>query len=492
MVIKNELKLGSEYNIKLIRDGQVRESYDFHNLFLNSFTGTIGTGVYLGSDATPPAVTDTGIKKQVDYAAGAITERINDLEAGVVSITVSATFTTGIGKAYSVAEVYISHGSRALVTDSEGNPITINKTEYDEIILTAKFTCTNNGVMKNTLGMAYPGIPSNSAGNSIGFCTKNAMLVTSGKFTYMYDYYNGRDGRLPTTTTAAGAGSIKEACTSTNQWNTTITKGYVLGIGGQASCNSYSNYRTNAVTAWFPNTDIFPVRTLIGLSLGTGDGTETDFVPELPWWLENTEKVYKNGVLLARDVDYVADPFSMWAGDIAKTTSICYFVLSGMFDYTPKYEDNTVVPFSYWANLRFTGTKPIICKVDTSMLPYNCVNFIHRYDRTLNYKVQYSLDNGNTWEMLDDGTAKATSTFIKLDAPIYNITHIKFSPQTEGSNFSAYTSNNFFGYVGDYAIRFIDPPADGDVLTMDCDIDRPWLNGKEILDVQIVSTLSNV
>ena len=495
MVIKNELKLGSEYNIKLIRDGEVRESYDFHNLFLNKFTGGIATDVYLGSDATPPAVTDTGIKQQVDYVSGSYIDCENDLETGVTSVTISATFTTGTGKAYTVAEVYITHGSRALVTDSEGNPITITKTEYDELVLTAKFTCTNNGVMKNNYYLADFSVQKTAsyAGTCIYYCQGHVATVNKGKLfaNTWYQYYSTQSDTVPTSLTSTGSISIQNPQTSTAQWNTLRKTGYVLGIGMMCNMNGSSTKHV-AEALWFPNTDIFPVRTLTGLSLGTGDGTSTDFTPELPWWLENTEKVYKNGVLLARDVDYMVDPFSMWAGDIAKKSTIQYYGVSGMFDFVPKYEDNTKVPLNKYQNSQFADTQPIICKVDNDMLPYNCVNFIHRYDRTLNYTVQYSLDNGNTWEMLDDGTAKTNNTFIKLDAPIYNITHIKFSPKTAGSTFSAYMQNNFFGYVGDYAIRFIDPPAEGDVLTMDCNIDRPWLNGKEILDVQITTTLSNV
>ena len=41
--------------------------------------------------------------------------------------------------------------------------------------------------------------------------------------------------------------------------------------------------------------------------------------------------------------------------------------------------------------------------------------------------------------------------------------------------------NGRFGYVGSYAIRFASAPADGDVLTIDMNIDRPWKSPDNVI-----------
>ena len=66
---------------------------------------------------------------------------------------------------------------------------------------------------------------------------------------------------------------------------------------------------------------------------------------------------------------------------------------------------------------------------------------------------------------------------------IDNITNVKVALEDTTSNALIECNDNstFFGYVGEYAIRFLNPPALNDVLTIDMDIDRPYKDNDFII-----------
>lgn len=541
-------------NIKRIRDGVVQEEHTFHNLTLPTGYVNISYGqnayagvICLGSDSTPPTTSDKyAVKAQVAASNASVDSWVIDLDEPSMTYTVKASFTTGTGTAYTVAEVgtraqngYVC--SRALVTDSEGSPITITKTEYDEleVLYTFKFTYTGQklrATSEKATGRNQPFsghyVPSylpfliRYGGNMADAPTGNWTTYTQSKITYA-DY----------------------ATTFTCEASTSLSYGYVHALACVGSTGYYSQgVLLNEIS--FPNTDIFPVRTLTGYSLGTGDGTTTDFTPELPWWLENTEKVYKNGVALTRDVDYLVDNFHSLTKSYTTADNrenLVYHFDSAQLA-TSKQEVNLLSNSNlnsihyYFYNNAYDNTEDLICRIAASA-PNLTIDRVY-FDAYYSYwyssnvyrytpDVSFSNDNGNTWTTIprpakklacSSGTRTITqydaqeswggiiSNYeVKLDTPITGVTHIKFSRfmdatvtnalPTSGVTPVTPTGTNtmgsmpyklFIGHVGDYAIRFIDPPAEGDVLTMDCGIDRPWIGGKEVLNYTVNQSITNV
>ena len=82
--------------------------------------------------------------------------------------------------------------------------------------------------------------------------------------------------------------------------------GIIPGFWGRPS---YDYYRPSVPMGFwkFPNPDIFPNTTLSDMRVGTGDGVKVDFTPPLNLWVKDTERVFVDGVLQVRDVDYTCD-----------------------------------------------------------------------------------------------------------------------------------------------------------------------------------------
>ena len=90
------------------------------------------------------------------------------------------------------------------------------------------------------------------------------------------------------------------------------TQEYVNAVGiipGFWGRPSYDYYRPSVPMGFwkFPNPDIFPNTTLSDMRVGTGDGVKVDFTPPLNLWVKDTERVFVDGVLQVRDVDYTCD-----------------------------------------------------------------------------------------------------------------------------------------------------------------------------------------
>lgn len=78
-------------------------------------------------------------------------------------------------------------------------------------------------------------------------------------------------------------------------------KHYILGFSfsGPQSFYGFPIYDKNFLG--------FTLQNLENYSVGVGDGETTEFKPPLNYWKENTEKIYIDGVLQTRNVDYTCD-----------------------------------------------------------------------------------------------------------------------------------------------------------------------------------------
>ena len=285
-------------------------------------------------------------------------------------------------------------------------------------------------------------------------------------------------------------------------------KDYVNSLLLGRSTNYYfyyaANYTTPPYRLLLPNADVFPVTTLEGLALGTGDGSTVDFAPEVPAWLENTEIVYKNGSPLTRGADYFVDNL----GNIGKYWS----VMLGNFVAEIDAKVVAGVQANIWGTDECCASEnadgdmnspavytdsPIILKYGTDYAFSDKVNYFVLGTWTASASIPaganlvfyYSRDNGSTWTEFgrishnSAGTAFTDTTEHTIATPITGITHVKIA--LENTDTTAYVRmserNGRFGYVGSYAIRFASAPADGDVLTIDINIDRPWKSTDNVI-----------
>ena len=286
-----------------------------------------------------------------------------------------------------------------------------------------------------------------------------------------------------------------------------------------------------------PNSNVFPTYTLRGIEVGTGDGSKSEFECPIPWFLNNTDKLYKNGQLLTRDVDYTIDHkhnrqklLSISEGNFAK---IIQAPLEYMGEASKKSSKNLIwgsyiIPFAaclypsggddsdYVFGLNpyivFKTSKPIILDMEKETE----INYFvsPHIDGGSKLKLYYSNDNSSYTYV---GEVDVLTTEIDVGATIpdrhklsfetirarywkieitsangreatYKLPHYYggsnsyIERDVEETKLPTYNECGFLGYVGE-PIKFKTPPAAGDVITMDVSLDRPYKTTQNVIDI---------
>lgn len=533
------LKMQGEYVITKRRDGEVIEEATIHNLVTNGFVSRlIGDTNYfqhcqLGSGNVAPAKTDTNLKTflwSMSYSSCKISE--TSLDGLTRTWTYTYVFPANSSYVGVIREVGLSASSNgalnthALVVDSEGNPIQINKTYLDEITITAKISITrpkwdsgqtwafDSGPLSRQYLYGLLSLTNNSYNHYICLAAQwcpEYRPIRKCQPTRVSQGLTYKDNTIYGAAEYSGDAMDYYYDSSSGQKYKDYVNSLMLG-------RSYNSY-TSTVHAWssppyrflLPNPEIFPVRTMNGMALGTGDGTKKDFKPEIPAWLPNTEKVYKNNQQMVRGVDYLVDHLanldkyqSVMVGnfvaeiDAKKQFGVQGFIWGAYECTASSSNDND------WNSPIVTKDSPIIMKYAKNYAFSVKANLVKIGSWTASANIPagaalvfyYSSDNGGTWHEFARVAHTANNnnfsdtTERKLDSVINDITHVKIA--LEGTDSDAYVRHSsydsLFGYVGKYAIRFITAPANGEVLIIDMDIDRPWKSPDNVIQWNPVLT----
>ena len=522
-----------DYTITVKRQGKVVQEENFHNLFTTGFISRlIGDVNYfnycqLGSGSTAPSSSDTALASRL-WGVAYSTYAIDSTSADGLSRTWKYTYLFPANSSYvgTIREVGLSAAAsgsintHALVVDSEGQPISINKTYLDEVTITAKITITRSSwqsgqawsFMSGPLSRSYlHGLLQNTAGSynkhvllSAGWCPEYRP-VKNCQYTSLPANFTYSNGTIRCSAEFSGDAMTYYYDSSSGEKFKDYVNSLLLGRSYYTNNSPTANsYATPPYRLLLPNADVFPITTLEGLALGTGDGTTVDFAPEVPAWLENTEIVYKNGSPLTRGVDYFVDNL----GNVRKYWS----VMLGNFIAEIAAKTVAGVQANIWgtdeccasANNDGDMNSPVVYADSPIVLKYGSD---YAFSDKINYFVlgtwaasasipagaalvfYYSRDDGSTWTEFgrishaSAGTAFTDTAEHTLVTPVTGITHVKIA--LEDTNTTAYvrmsSRNGRFGYVGSYAIRFASAPADGDVLTIDMNIDRPWKSPDNVI-----------
>lgn len=215
----------------------------------------------------------------------------------------------------SISEV----NTKGTLKDSEGNPITITKTALDKLIVEVEWEfqfASNDFVF-------FEDLQSEIVMNAVmlGYSSEYALL-NKALTNYVYVSTLPVDkGIIPIGHITYKEGSSGNS--SPSFWGATYSPNW------QKDGNDPYKYTENNTVRIpqtdlplqyinqigilglgaisLPNANVFPTYTLQDIEVGTGDGTTTEFECPIPWFLQNTDKLYKNGQLLTRDVDYTID-----------------------------------------------------------------------------------------------------------------------------------------------------------------------------------------
>ena len=524
-------EMRGDYNICVRRAGQVRQSVDIHNLFTLGFISRlIGDIDYfgycqLGSGSNIPSSNDNALSNRL-WGVAKSSNTLSETSADGLSRTWTYTYLFPANSSYVgvVREVGLSSmtsgaiNTHALVVDAEGNPISINKTYLDEITITAKITITRpkwtsgqtwsfdsgplsraflHGLLQNTAGMYGKHIVL-----SAQWCPEYRPIKLC-QYTTLQTDFTYANGTIYCSAEFSGDAMFYYYNSTTGEKFTDYVNSLLLGRSLYSAAHFNSNtYTTPPFRLLMPNSDLFPVTTLQSLSLGTGDGVTTDFTPELPAWIEDTELVYNNGILLTRNVDYQVDHLH----NLQKMQS----VMLGNFVAEIDAEKLFGVQGFIWGAYECTGggsdgdwnspvvrvNSPIIYKYGTDYAFTTKVNYFILGTWTASASIPagaslvfyYSRDDGSNWiefgriTHVSAGVA-FTDTTEHVMSEVSGITHVKITLEdTTTTEYVRHSSHDGrFGYVGSRAIRFLTAPARGDVLTMDAQIDRPWKSADNLV-----------
>jgi hypothetical protein len=520
------LKLETSYLLELrnVKTGKVRTE-ETHNVILDqffenlSYTNRFCSYCHLGSGSGVPSSSDKLLfNKLFDVSRDRSKCKIEFINETTIVITAVYIFPAsssyvgtitelGVGGSYYDASQNSSYlATHALVLDSEGNPISIEKTDLDELTVTVKFTITRQSWTTGQTFMMKHGWLGNEYNAIYG-----APFASSSTYTSIAVIREGwfadaisRSFENPQTVQRLSYDRNSRTWSMYAEWSTQSTfTGFVNSIAfGNGYIDRYCG--SGGYIILFPNQSIFPQRTLEGLALGTGDGITTDFSPSIPAWVADTEVVYKNGVALTRGVDYLVDNSPNLAKN--KYMTIGNFVCK--IDALWKNSFNYVIPGGCYYNQDDSGLNPYLDKDHPMVLHYSRQ---HAFNSKMNAYVlgqwqtvngslpagskvifEYSTDNGNVYTEFANYTFEYQSSSFNdntkrfLSSTIEGITQIRIRIELpEGSDWSGglycYSETSYFGYEGEYAIRFTTPPASGDVLTIDLDIDRPYKSPDYVL-----------
>lgn len=552
-------EIKTKYTFTLIRDDKIIDKKSTHNKMTPYFwyNETYYSGnltLYLSSDTKEPDLANGTIANTLWSMAASTNNR---LKKNTIKYTVTIpASTTYVG---TVGSFGISYGGAAKLRtggqllDAEGNAFTINKTALDKLIVeiewefiftSGDFTCFEDlDSLIMVCAIFYEG-------SAFDIDTEFQCCLADSIFTSLLPLNKGIVGTRIFSIDESRSYSYRRCNTWDTHYNTTWNKESV-----NDHCHKYTE--TNAMRVSqellpgryintlgivglggiaLPNSNVFPTYTLSDIEIGTGDGSSTEFECPIPWFLKDTDKVYKNGVQLTRDVDYSIDYkhnrqkcLSISEGNFAKVIDGCIAYLGSKENekHSVNIWGSPFIPFAACIDAYGTyGTRTIVSKVPYLKLStekplildmekeveINC--FISPYiSNSYANKLQlwYSNDNQNYTQACEVSVLKtalngtdefpeaSVASFETIKARYWKVIITSTSTSQKEFEFPHYTESmtenkveetktkmskrcGFLGYVGE-PIKFKTPPAKGDIITMDVSLDRPYKTTQNVIDI---------
>lgn len=283
-----------------------------------------------------------------------------------------------------------------------------------------------------------------------------------------------------------------------------------------------------------PNATLFPIYTLQDYSIGTGDGAVQDFTPPIPMWLAGSEQIYVDSVLQVNGVDYTCDNLHNMQKNLELTPMYQASIIDGIktavnepyidriyisdnseintggantYLMTRVYE--TATPHTY-SNLKLDSTHPFVIELDDTFDTRIDEIYLWTYYAANDQAAQYDIvtieasSDKTNWDLVLDRVAGADANHSTSDYP-YTATLTagwkKYTlPSTINKKYwkvsvamaGATAYHNRFGLVMMHAgrpIHFNTAPNNGAVITMNCNIDRPYKDANHVLDTSATMTL---
>lgn len=519
-----------------------------NNAFLSSWSDgyTSAAGLACGDGSAEPSAADTALTHQLFTVACSSADGVISADCRTCSLTIvfdlpaTASYVGNLTECGLLAEgTLVTH---SLFEDAEGNPITIAKTDLDEIIITYVIHISSYGKSGACGIINNGGVPCLSGRYSSSWSwgdNSAGLKLSMRKFHLSYDaeYVYSQLEFWADFCAVVGSGDKLPFPLTRFIQNHAYNGHFVqclLAIG-------------HAGRGWMPldavllpDTDVMLLATLEDYSVGTGDGSTTDFRPPIPAWLEDTEVVYVDGIAQVRNVDYTCDPahnlqfnpelFPLFHANIIGgyigTPGAPYVSVIWMTDNGTKVNrinsDNNnsrLVGYASRRNAVWNRTQicmdnnhPFIVEIQDSdalirrdvdeiwlfTYYYTSAQDANNYDEVT---LEASNDLTNWVTILDHVTGRnPTRTANTPYGQALDVGWVKYTLPTPAdykywriSNHMGGTANHDnFGLIMKHAgapIHFVNAPRNEAVITMDCQIDRMWKDDKHVADITVTYTV---
>ena len=391
--------------------------------------------------------------------------------------------------------------THALLQDSEGNNIVIDKTDTDVVFITATFYCTYTPSGFGSNGI-YPEANKNyllkwvlrgSFDNSVRF-----SRFTLPYSSLMLDRYDGESKY-----TGFKSWEIRNAVGVAATGKLDMPMMTFL----DSECNNriikhFGNPGVGAIT--FPNHDFFPPYLVERIPIGTGDGATTAFNIKAPVIMPGSETIYVNNVVKTRDVDYTIDYESNcgdWyenyhtAGLSCRSNGVSFGDLASR---TPNKNYSYRDPLAWWycydstfypSSCTVNETNPIkidfgtakacnTLKIEILTVPTAQVD---------NLKIQTSSD-GTNWTDVPNMTrsnqvwkfTETSARYWRVFIPNYNWLYSLYHSNLPTRDGQYYGSSFFLGKTVP-GLKFLTPPAAGAAIDATYSLEYPFKTSNNLL-----------
>jgi len=484
---KTKINLHNNYKVKVIgSNGEIKDEGYAENTVLNGFWDRvddwnidpanqftnirIGTGSPVGNEVDPSRTTlYNQIGGTIQGTNPIIESNLSNnvrISSKVMTCTIPATFEYE-GE---ITEIGCGCGnylnSLALFKDSEGNPISIDKSSEDvmivevtvyvvinyaeDIIPINEIDSISNTILNGSGGIFY---------NSYYDC-KHYIALTTNREAFKVDNYNPFDNNM------SRLGSI-----TIPRPNDRVLKNSREVIFDKVRTNDtygnlgFANYITiqGLGSVKLPNENYFSKYFISDIEVGEGDGVKTEFSFPIPEFIVDTDVIKVDGVPLERDIDYTL------AHD---NNSLAYSSSFASMKENYTITDGDIDPFIYDDmdnDETYRGEAYIVYEEDIYV---DCYKVKTSYD---SITVSYSVDGENYVEAFDYDS-ETSGTIVELGEPI-EAKYWKIEGELGYSDRDALA----FGKKPTHLV-FTNPPAQGAKITATMQVDRPFKSDDFILD----------
>lgn len=310
--INQKVKLHNRFDVQVVdaKSGKIKQTAVGYNVILNQFLnnriqgGTYAVdGIQFGRGTGTISATRTSLFSAIAYHQGTRVATHYDFPTSYITIQIKLEANQYNGETITEVGLYLTNyyarflATHALLTDAEGNQLSLLKTDTDVIYINATFYVT----IEHT-GFGDNGIyPRASYGNLIRWIIDGAVFATlySSPLDFLYSSDLALSAWTKNFSWSTNAGYIQENNKFTRYWTDwtildTEYNGLLLRTFGIPAIGAFH----------FPDSSIFPDYQIDHLHIGIGDGETSVFDIQCPLFIENTAKVFVNNIEISPQ-DYI-------------------------------------------------------------------------------------------------------------------------------------------------------------------------------------------